>query len=167
MTAKFMNKFKESKEDFLPSPESVDGSIDFRPEVEVPVELNKETPERSVENKPSELTEASKFQKSVPSQTSAAQVNSLKSEKLIHIESVLEEDLRDVYFKMDEVNKKKFKEMGELTAAKIEEALVKEKNPAKKIFKLIVEWLKVVPGLSKFFIKQEAKIKTDKIINQK
>lgn len=167
MTAKFMNKFKESKEDFLPSPESVDGNISFSPELEKSADLNKETPEVSQEAKAPDTAESQKFKTPAPSQNSAAPVASLKSEKLVHIESVLEEDLRDVYFKMDEENKKKFKEMGELTAVKIEEALVKEKNPAKKIFKLIVEWLKIVPGLSKFFIKQEAKIKTDKIINQK
>ena len=40
---------------------------------------------------------------------------------------------------------------------------------AKKIFQLILEWLKLLPGINRFFLEQEAKIKTDRIIhlNQK
>jgi hypothetical protein len=37
----------------------------------------------------------------------------------------------------------------------------------KKIVQAIVEWLKLVPGINKFFIKQTAKIKTDKILAAK
>ena len=31
---------------------------------------------------------------------------------------------------------------------------------------LIREWLKVIPGINKFFLEQTVKIKTDKIINR-
>ena len=35
---------------------------------------------------------------------------------------------------------------------------------SKKILKAIVGWLKMIPGVNKFFLEQEAKIKTDKIL---
>jgi hypothetical protein len=34
----------------------------------------------------------------------------------------------------------------------------------KKIFVLIRAWLKIIPGVNRFFLEQEAKIKTDKIL---
>jgi hypothetical protein len=34
----------------------------------------------------------------------------------------------------------------------------------KKILALIRDWLKLIPGVNRFFLEQEAKIKTDKIL---
>ena len=34
----------------------------------------------------------------------------------------------------------------------------------REVWKLIRDWLRVIPGASKFFVEQEAKIKTDRII---
>jgi len=90
-----------------------------------------------------------------------------KNEALVKIEGILEEDLEDAYFKMEPALQKKFKTKGEETAKKIEEILAKTKVKTKKIFKLILAWLKIIPGVSKFFVRQEAKIKTDKIIHLK
>jgi hypothetical protein len=90
-----------------------------------------------------------------------------KSQDLIKIENILEQDLETVYFKMPPVWQQKFKIQGEKTAAKIEQLLKQTKIKTKKIFKLILDWLKMIPGVNKFFIRQEAKIKTDKIIKLK
>lgn len=90
-----------------------------------------------------------------------------KSPTLLEIEHILEQDLEDVYFKMEPAVQQKFKAKGEEVAAKIEKILEQTKFKAKEIFKLIVEWLKIIPGVSHFFIKQEAKIKTDEIIKLK
>jgi hypothetical protein len=90
-----------------------------------------------------------------------------KNPALVKIESILEEDLQDAYFKMEPKLQQKFKTEGEKTAAKIEQMLVEVKVKANKIFKLIFKWLKIIPGVNKFFIKQEAKIKTDKILKLK
>lgn len=87
-----------------------------------------------------------------------------KSETLIKIEKILEEDLSEIYFKMPPEKQKKFKEKGEETASKIEKMIQAGKVIAKKILKLIRDWLKLIPGVNRFFLDQEAKIKTDKIM---
>ena len=35
----------------------------------------------------------------------------------------------------------------------------------KKIFELLLQWLKLLPGVNKFFLEQEAKIKVDQIMS--
>ena len=90
-----------------------------------------------------------------------------KSENLLKIEAILEEDLSEVYFKMDSVRRQKFKLEGERVSVKIDQLLQKTKDETKNIFKLIIKWLRMIPGSNKFFIEQEAKIKTDKILRLK
>lgn len=90
----------------------------------------------------------------------------LKSDDLIAIEKILAEDLEDVYKALPDNLKNDFKITGEETARKIEELVAKVKVNTKKIVKLIVNWLKIIPGVNKFFLEQEAKIKTDAIINE-
>ena len=91
----------------------------------------------------------------------------VKSPALVEIENILEEDLADTYSKMEPKLQQKFNAEGQKTAAKIAEILKETKVQAHKIFKLIFEWLKIIPAVNKFFIKQEAKIKTDKIMKLK
>lgn len=87
-----------------------------------------------------------------------------KNPVLNKIENILEEDLKDIYFSLDEPLKKEFRIKGEETASKINFLLQKTKIVFKQIFDLIKEWLKIIPGINKFFAEQEAKIKTDKIL---
>ncbi|MDD4607067.1 MAG: hypothetical protein PHS07_01835 [Patescibacteria group bacterium] len=88
-----------------------------------------------------------------------------KSETLIKIEKILSEDLEDIYASLDKPTQEKFKQAGEETAYKIEKILGSVKIKIKEIIKLILEWLKILPGVNKFFIKKQAKIKTEKILN--
>jgi hypothetical protein len=83
------------------------------------------------------------------------------------VEKVLEEDLSDVYFKLPESAKAAFRQKGEETASKITLLLKSTKVKIKEVFKLIVVWLKVIPGINRFFLEQEAKIKTAKLISIK
>lgn len=80
------------------------------------------------------------------------------------IETILEEDLTDMYLKMSPKDQVFFKQKGEETVSKIRELMTKTKVNAKKIFELVREWLKLIPGVNRFFLEQEAKIKTDKIL---
>ena len=68
---------------------------------------------------------------------------------------------------MSKEDQEAFKKKGEETAGKIKELLKSFKDKTKEIVKLIKSWLKMLPGVNKFFIEQEAKIKTDKILNIK
>ena len=92
---------------------------------------------------------------------------SYKDAKLIEIENVLEQDLAQIYFDLPPESKQIFKSEGELAARKINALLLETKVAAQKIVTLIVNWLAMLPGVNKFFIEQEAKIKADKILAMK
>jgi len=83
------------------------------------------------------------------------------------IDNILEEGLEDIYLNLPKETQKEFKVKGEEATNKINNLLKETKVKAKKIIQVIMEWLKLVPGINKFFIKQTAKIKTDKILAAK
>ncbi|MBI5794335.1 hypothetical protein HZA87_04635 [Candidatus Uhrbacteria bacterium] len=80
------------------------------------------------------------------------------------IEDILSEDLTDLYLAMPPEKQQQFKTKGEETTSKVRELVRAAKVNAKKIFQLIRDWLKVIPAVNRFFLEQEAKIKTDKIL---
>lgn len=90
-----------------------------------------------------------------------------KSETRIRVEQVMEEGLEQVYQTMPPETKKQFKEAGEKTAAEIETMLYKVKIQSKKVFQLMFSWLRLIPGVNRYFLEQEAKLKTDEIIKLK
>ncbi len=89
---------------------------------------------------------------------------SSKDEVAVKIEKVLEEGLNDSFQRLSPVAKEEFKIRGEETAVKIRVLLSATHVKIKKIFTLILNWLKLLPGINKFFLIQEAKIKADKIL---
>jgi len=140
---------------------------------ELPPRLERLGAKESQETQAQATVEAEQKQKpaslastSLP-QMATAPVLEAKSELRQKVENILEQDLQDVYFKMEPAVQKKFKFQGEVTAKKIEAVLAGTKIKANEIFKLLVEWLKVIPGVNKFFIRQAAKIKTNKILDLK
>lgn len=87
-----------------------------------------------------------------------------KSQLEKEIEDVLAEDLEGLYWELPESERMIFKYKGEETASKIRLLLGETAVRVQEIFNLIMEWLKLLPGVSGFFIEQEAKIKTDKLL---
>ncbi len=83
------------------------------------------------------------------------------------IDNILSEGLEDVFLSMNPARQKLFKSEGEKTVLKIKEAVSGVKVRVKKIIKLIKDWLKIIPGVNRYFLEQEAKIKADKIIKLK
>lgn len=83
------------------------------------------------------------------------------------IEEILEEDLEEVYFDMSDDKQREFKKRGEETVRNISLLMRETTIKVGKILKLITRWLKIIPGINKFFLEQEAKIKTDKILKLK
>lgn len=82
------------------------------------------------------------------------------------IEGILEEDLGEMYNNLTPQEQKSFKIKGEETSRAVFMLIYhKTKVKVKKIIKLIKQWLKLLPGINKFFLEQEAKIKADKIVN--
>lgn len=80
------------------------------------------------------------------------------------IDDILEEDLKELYVAMSPEKQAEFREKGEEARSKIRELVSSAKVNAKKVFALIRGWLKIIPGVNRFFLEQEAKIKTDKIL---
>ena len=83
------------------------------------------------------------------------------------IDKVLSDGLHDIFLKMNNQEQVAFKKAGEETVAQIDVLLSETKLRINKIIDLIKKWLKMIPGVNKFFLEQEAKIKTDKIIKIK
>ena len=83
------------------------------------------------------------------------------------LEKILEEGLNESFQRLSPIAQQEFKIKGEETAVKIRDLLKSGHSKAKKIFKLILEWLRLLPGINRFFLEQEAKIKTDRILQAK
>ncbi|MDP2631250.1 MAG: hypothetical protein Q8P30_00600 [Candidatus Uhrbacteria bacterium] len=88
-----------------------------------------------------------------------------KDETIKKIEDILSEDLTDIFLALPEDKKPLFRKSGEEVAVKIKEMVIKGKVRASKVLKLIQEWLKIIPGVNRFFLEQEAKIRTDQILD--
>ena len=87
-----------------------------------------------------------------------------KDAVMVKIEKIMEEGLNDSFQRLSPVAKQEFKLKGEQAASQIRELLKGAHVKVKKILRLILDWLRVLPGINHFFLEQEAKIKTDKII---
>jgi hypothetical protein len=80
------------------------------------------------------------------------------------VESVLEENLSSLFRELTPAQQIEFKNQGEVVAGRIAKLLQQAKVKVGQILRLIREWLGSLPGINKYFIEQEAKIKADKII---
>lgn len=90
-----------------------------------------------------------------------------KEERKKKIEEVLSKDLGGIYVKMSPAQRAEFKKKGEETTEEINNLLDKTKVKLRKVVNLIKKWLAVIPGVNRFFLEQEAKIKADEILRIK
>jgi hypothetical protein len=134
---------KEEQKEKISSPEKV-------AEKNVPSEKN-------TEDQTQNNVQVSKNQQKVPH----TPVNDRLREA---IDDILEEGLEDIYLNMSKEKQVEFRAKGEEATKEIISLLGQTKVKVKKIVQVIIEWLKVISGVNKFFIKQTAKIKTDKIL---
>lgn len=122
--------------------------------------LREKTTEVALEK--SEL--ASDLTASLPATPAPVKDEVIKSPLYYQVEGILAEGLEEAYQKLTPDKQLEFKKVGEITASKIALLLKSAKVRVKEIFSLILKWLKVIPGLNKFFLEQEAKIKADRIL---
>lgn len=80
------------------------------------------------------------------------------------IEDVMSEDLEPLYRAMTPEQQLRFRAVGEETATTVRALLENVKVGAQTILDLLRKWLRLIPGVNKFFLEQEAKIKTDQIM---
>ncbi len=88
-----------------------------------------------------------------------------KSSEVKAVEDILEQDLSEVYFALPEDKRAAFKAKGEEVTSKIVAVLGEARKRAKNILIWIRDWLRMIPGVNKFFLEQESKIKTDRIVS--
>ncbi|GEM_PF-605383 len=120
------------------------------------------------QNQPIQHTEDSRKRFKIPSRKHVIlPVPQKKDELTVQIEHIMEEGLKDAFKELTPVQQQEFKLKGEETAGKIRQLLFKTHIKVKKIFQLLFEWLQLLPGVSRFFLQQEAKIKADKILHLK
>ncbi len=80
------------------------------------------------------------------------------------VERTLESGLEEIYIGLDPEKQREFRTKGEETAEKINSLLDSAKLKFKTVVELIRKWLLIIPGLNKFFLEKEAKIKADEIL---
>jgi len=96
-----------------------------------------------------------------------SQAQSYQAQRAQAIDNILSEGLNEIFLKMPAADQAAFKKKGEETVTKINFLLNQAKIKISKIVDLIRRWLKLIPGVNKFFLEQEAKIKADKIVRLK
>jgi len=142
--------------------------VEVQPQVEVgekekKKEINKEIKDQAqAEDVMKQAVEQAPLGVSI--QQPDAEVKPEKDEVTEQLESILSDDLEDLYFQLPPDKQKEFKAKGEETAGLIKQMINSTKIKGRKIVGWIKDWLKIIPGVNKFFLEQEAKIKTDKIL---
>jgi hypothetical protein len=88
-----------------------------------------------------------------------------KDEVTVEVEKILEAGLGDYVPDMPEEARQRFLKKGGEVAAQLS-VMVRTLNiHVSLVVKLLKEWLLTIPGVNKYFIEQEAKIKADQIID--
>ena len=102
-----------------------------------------------------------------PKKKKPTKVPEVRDEITLKVEKIMQEGLADAYRELTPVQQQEFKIKGEETALKIRQLMRSTRVKVKSVFKLLIEWLKLLPGINRFFLEQEAKIKADKILTLK
>ncbi len=155
-----INQFEKEKLDLKLSPESISEKTPETKETvenQQPVEIEKQS--QKPETSGGVVVSGEQRQAPVP-----IQVYDSSSEKYQKIEGILEQGLADIYFKLSPSDQQKVIAEGSKTTIAIMKELTKPQIIYRKVLDLIVRWLRWIPGINRFFIEQEAKIKTDKIL---
>lgn len=93
-----------------------------------------------------------------------APVAPAKDEVMQRVEEILSAGLGDIYSALPEAKKPLFRAKGEEVAAAIRSMIAQGKVKVHDVLRAIRDWLRMIPGVNKFFLEQEAKIKTDSIL---
>jgi hypothetical protein len=95
----------------------------------------------------------------------AVVVTNEKTQELKDIEQIMAKDLEPMFEKMTPQQQAKFKKRGEEVAKRIVDMVDKFTFTVKKVLGLIRAWLKIIPGVNRFFLEQSAKIKAEELLN--
>ena len=130
-------------------------------------DLKVEKAETSSEKKTEEKGETAAKAAVISASAAIPLITSLDTERQKKIEDFLARGLEDMYLNLPPDKQAEFKKAGEETASKINKLMGKTKVKLKEIVNLIIKWLAIIPGVNKFFLEQEAKIRADQIMRLK
>lgn len=141
------------------SQESVsDQAVEVAPEAEV-------TSEQVVQTAPVQEVEETNTQAApAPAVDETAPIQAEKDPEVKKVEDIMSEGLEELYSDLPDNRKTEFKQKGEETAGKIVTLMHSAKVKMSKVVGLLRDWLKMVPGVNKYFLEQESKIKADQIM---
>lgn len=145
----------------IKSPETTPLKIEQSPNPENKSEKTFSSPEK-IKSIPKVQEKSSSYIASPNTQTQSWQVR-----RAAAIDVILAEGLNDIFIKMNPTQQSVFKKAGEEAVTKINQLLSETKVKVNKIVEIIRKWLKLIPGINKFFLEQEVKIKADKIFKIK
>lgn len=91
----------------------------------------------------------------------------VRDDMTLQIETIMSDGLDDAFAELTPVQQQEFKIKGEAAAQEIRQLLGAARVKVKKIFGILVDWLKMLPGINRYYLIQEAKIKTDQIMSLK
>jgi len=150
--------FAESSPETRPSPERREVHVEVAPE-QAPETRPEQTRETGTEG------EQARRQYAPPPATAVTQpVIQEKSEEEKRVEAILSDHLEEIFMQMNPAEQAAFQKKGEETATAIAILLRDVRVKVKTVLDLIRDWLRMIPGVNKFFLEQEAKIKTDRMI---
>jgi hypothetical protein len=139
-------------------------------EKKLPVDKGAERAEQPIEalpeTMPGKAEDQEVAQPSTPSPV-APPAAPTRDEELVMIESILSEDIYVLYNELSEAKKGEFRRRGEEVAVEIKQMLRRAKIKIHDLYELIRNWLLMLPKINRFFLEQEAKLKTDKVLQLK
>lgn len=157
----------ELEKQIQPKGRAVENPTDFLPSTEKDADAENKEAEPSLTKKTGEADTKTRGKFHLPQTRKTLPIPTMKDEVMIKVEKIMEDGLNEAFQCLSPVARQEFKIKGEKTAAKISELLRATHVKIKKIFRLLVEWLRMLPGINRFFLEQEAKIKTDRILEIK
>lgn len=159
-------KTPDKKGDFLPS--KTNARDQEKPSLSSDLEITEKLAEISPEIEPKTVEPAEEEKTALAPPFPPPSLNVPRPVKkdphLIEVEKILEADLADTFLILPPETQQKFKAEGERVAGIIWQMLETAKVQIKRIAGLIRDWLKIIPGINRFFLEQETKIKTDQFI---
>lgn len=135
--------------------------------VETSIEQKEVGKENKTEQEKAETSVNKNVKKEMEFVPVAKKVPTFRERRAKEIDNILSSGLHEIFLQLDKKKQTEFKLKGEETVTKINVLLDQSKIKIDKIIDLIKKWLKLIPGINKFFLEQEAKIKADKIIDLK
>jgi hypothetical protein len=137
------------------------------PEREPDLELGAAAPElapRALEAPRVDKQQLANVKSTITTQIETAAVAE-KDPMLTQIEGILSENLGDIYAQLPVEKREAFRIKGEEVAGKIHTMMSTAKVKVHKILDLVSDWLGMIPGVNVYFLRQEAKLKLDKLMD--